>query len=46
MNSIHVDHVQSNMNIVSIFVSNENKKSIWYVFWIDPVSIRYVEKAV
>ena len=27
------------------FVSNENEKSIRYVFWIDPISIRYTEKA-
>ena len=30
---------------VDPFVSNENKKFTWYVFWIDPVLIRYVEKA-
>ena len=29
---------------VDLFVSNENKKSIWYMFWIDPVLIQYVEK--
>ena len=34
------------MHIRSIlFVSNVGNKSIWYVFWIDPTSIQYVEKA-
>ena len=34
------------MHIGSILsASNINKKSIWYVFWIDPISTQYVEKA-
>ena len=38
-------HVLSNKHIWSIlFVSNESKKSIWYLFWINPKSIRSVEK--
>ena len=38
-------HVLSDKDIGSIlFISNESKKSIWYVFWINPKLIRYVEK--
>ena len=39
-------HTLLEMHIRSIlFVSNVGNKSIWYVFWIDPTSIQYVEKA-
>ena len=39
-------HALSEIYIGSIlFVSNVGNKSIWYVFWIDPKSNQYVEKA-
>ena len=39
MNSLHV--LSRSMDIESIlFVSNENKRSIWHVFYIDPRSIK------
>ena len=36
----------SDMHIRSIWqLSDENKRSTWYMFWIDPISIRYLKNA-
>ena len=39
-------HFLSDVHIRSIWwLSNEKKKSTWYMFWTDPISIRYLENA-
>ena len=39
-------HFLSDVHIRSIWwLSNESKRSTWYMFWTDPISIRYLENA-
>ena len=39
-------HFLSDVHIRSIWwLSNENKRFTWYMFWADPISIQYLENA-